>query len=56
LWDESGSTQAVKAARIEMGVKRAKRSGHLDDLAAAYMLQTFLDYRQEAGQYPSETG
>ncbi len=56
LWDESGSTQAVKAARIEMGVKRAKRRGHLDDLAAAYMLQTFLDHRQEAGQYPSETG
>ena len=44
LWDESNSTQAVKAARIAMGSPRSKRKGHLDDLAATYILQTYLDF------------
>lgn len=43
LWDESGSTQAARAARIAMGVSRRKRRGHLDDLAAAVILQSYLD-------------
>ncbi len=43
LWDESGSTQAAREARIQMGTKRQKRRGHLDDLAATYILQTYLD-------------
>ena len=43
LWDESGSTQAARSARIAMGVPRHKRRGHLDDLAATYILQTYLD-------------
>lgn len=43
LWDESGSTETARRARIEMGVSRAKRSGHLDDLAATVILQTYLD-------------
>ena len=43
LWDESGSTQAAVAARRAMGVKRKKRSGHLDELAATYILQSYLD-------------
>lgn len=43
LWDESGSTQAARQASIAMGVSRNKRRGHLDDLAATYILQTYLD-------------
>ena len=43
LWDESGSTQEARRARIIMGVSRRKRRGHLDDLAATVILQTFLD-------------
>ncbi len=43
LWDESGSTQEARAARISMGVKRSKRAGHLDDLAATIILQSYLD-------------
>lgn len=43
LWDESGSTQAARMARITMGARRSKRKGHLDDLAATYILQTYLD-------------
>lgn len=52
LWDETGSTQAARAARLAMGVSRRKRSGHLDDLAAAYILQTYLDahYRPAESQ------
>jgi putative Holliday junction resolvase len=43
LWDESGSTQAARETRLAMGVTRRKRRGHLDDLAATVMLQTYLD-------------
>ena len=49
LWDESGSTQAARSARIAMGVSRRKRRGHLDDLAATVILQSYLD-----AQPPSE--
>lgn len=43
LWDESGSTQEARAARLAMGVSRKKRSGHLDEIAAAVILQSYLD-------------
>lgn len=43
LWDESGSTQAARASRIAMGVSRKKRSGHLDEIAATIILQSYLD-------------
>ncbi len=42
LWDESGTTQAAIHSRIEMGVARKKRRGHLDDVAASVLLQDFL--------------
>jgi putative Holliday junction resolvase len=43
LWDESGSTRAARSARIAMGVSRRKRSGHLDEIAATVILQSYLD-------------
>lgn len=43
LWDESGSTQAARQARIALGASRNKRRGHMDDLAATVILQTYLD-------------
>jgi putative Holliday junction resolvase len=43
LWDESFSTQDARAARIELGVSRKKRSGHQDALAAVVILQSFLE-------------
>ena len=46
LWDESFSTQTARQTRIAMGVTRRKRSGHLDDLAAAVILQSYLDANQ----------
>ncbi len=45
LWDEGGSTQAARQARLALDVTRRRRSGHLDELAATYILQTFLDSR-----------
>jgi putative Holliday junction resolvase len=56
LWDESFTTQEARAARIEMGVTRKKRSGHLDDFAAAALLQSYLDAnRQSNRQSPPGT-
>ena len=46
LWNEYGSTQRAREARRRMGVPRKKRGGHLDQLAATVILQSYLD-RQE---------
>ena len=43
LWDEGYSTQTARSAQIVMGTHRAKRSGHLDELAATVILQSYLD-------------
>lgn len=43
MYDESGSTQEAKMTKVKMGVKRKKRTGHLDAHAAAVILQTYLD-------------
>jgi putative Holliday junction resolvase len=46
LWDESFSTQQARAARLQMGVSRKKRAGHLDEIAATVILQSYLDAYQ----------
>jgi putative holliday junction resolvase len=43
LWDESMTTQDARAARLASGAPRKKRAGHLDDVAAAILLQNYLD-------------
>ena len=43
LWDESFSTQDARATRVEMGVSRQKRAGHLDELAAVMILSSYLE-------------
>jgi putative Holliday junction resolvase len=50
LWDEWGSTKAARAVRMESGAKRSKRGGHLDDVAAALILQSYLDSRKTCDQ------
>jgi putative Holliday junction resolvase len=52
LWDESHSTQAAQQARQAMGVSRRQRAGHLDELAATYILQTYLDSQAHADANP----
>jgi putative Holliday junction resolvase len=43
LWDEAFSTQIARSARIALGSPRSKRAGHLDELAATFILQSYLD-------------
>jgi putative Holliday junction resolvase len=43
FWDERLSTAAVTRAMLEADLSRAKRASAVDKLAAAYILQSFLD-------------
>lgn len=47
LWDESFSTQEARAARLATGASRKRRAGHQDDLAAKFILQSYLDANRE---------
>jgi len=44
FWDETGSTKTARETRIAMGASRKKRSGHLDEIAATIILQSYLDW------------
>jgi putative holliday junction resolvase len=48
LWDESFSTQDARATRIEMGVSRRKRAGHMDELAAVMILRSYLEANRKS--------
>lgn len=50
LWDESDSTIAAQRIKQELGVNRKKRAGHQDQLAAAVILQSYLDAHEERGE------
>lgn len=58
LWDETGSTAAARQAHIMMGGSRRDRQrrghSHLDELAATYILQTYLD-TLTAPPHPGDT-
>lgn len=43
LWDESDSTREARMARIAMGSSRRTRKGHMDELAATVILQTYIE-------------
>lgn len=52
-WDERLSTAAVTRTMLEADLSRAKRAENVDKLAAAYILQSFLDaLRQSELAYP----
>ncbi len=44
FWDERMSTQAVTRTLIEADMSRAKRAAVVDKMAAAFILQGFLDW------------
>lgn len=44
LWDEAFSTQIARESRLEAGIGRKKRKGHQDQVAAAIILQTYLEH------------
>jgi len=46
LWDESLSTVDAKRALRESGARKKRRSGPVDDVAAAILLQSYLDRRE----------
>jgi putative Holliday junction resolvase len=48
LWDESFSTQTARSIRLAMGAPRSKRRGHMDEIAAAVILQNFLDFSSDS--------
>lgn len=49
LWDERLSTVAAERALLEGGMRREKRKVHRDAVAAALMLQSYLDAQGGAG-------
>ena len=49
LFDESFSTQDARATRIEMGISRKKRSGHMDELAAVMILRSYIESHVNLG-------
>ena len=50
LWDESDSTNTAQEIKLELGVNRKKRAGHQDHVAAAVILQSYLDAHEERGE------
>ena len=48
MWDESFSTQDARTSRIQLGTSRKKRAGHLDQLAAAMILRSYLEAHRES--------
>jgi putative Holliday junction resolvase len=54
LWDEFESTKEARRSRIDMGVARSKRAGHLDDIAATIILQSYLDSMNESSAHQGD--
>jgi putative Holliday junction resolvase len=52
LWDEWNTTRSAREIRVRMGSSRNKRQGHLDDLAAAILLQSYLDAQGSESEKP----
>ena len=54
LWDERLSTAAVTRTMIEADLSRGRRAELVDKLAAAYILEGFLDWARGAGLAPRD--
>ena len=46
LWDERLTTVAADKYMIEAGIRREKRKDYVDEIAAVFILQGYLDYRR----------
>jgi len=46
MWDERLTSVAAERAMIEAGVRREKRSNYVDQIAAVFILQGFLDLKK----------
>ncbi|HIQ98368.1 MAG TPA: Holliday junction resolvase RuvX [Candidatus Scybalocola faecavium] len=54
LWDERMSTMAATRTLIEGEVRRENRKAYVDQLAAVFILQGYLDYIRMDSKNPSE--
>lgn len=45
MWDERLTTVAADKAMMEAGIRREHRKEHVDKIAACFILQGYLDYR-----------
>ena len=54
LWDERLTTVAADAAMIEGGIRREDRREHVDEIAAVFILQGYLEYLRNSNGTGSE--
>ena len=50
MWDERLTTVAAEKAMIEAGIRREHRKEHVDKIAAVFILQGYLDLRENRGK------
>ena len=50
LWDESGTTMDARENAKLKGFRQKQRRGHLDDQAAAFILQSYLECIKASGE------
>jgi putative Holliday junction resolvase len=55
LWDESFSTQKARKSKFQLGAGQKSRQGHHDEIAAAIILQSYLDTNPTSGTYETKT-
>lgn len=56
VWDERLTTVQAERALIEGNVRREKRRAVIDQVAAALMLQSFLDFERSRAQEGNDAG
>lgn len=49
MWDESLSSVEADASMVAQGVSRAKRRANIDQMAAALILESYLQHRRLIG-------
>lgn len=54
MWDERLTTVAAHRTLMEEGVRRENRREHVDELAAIFILQGYLDYLHNSGNTVQE--
>lgn len=46
LWDERLTTVAADKSMMDMGIRRENRKNYVDEIAAMFILQGYLDYKR----------